>query len=244
MPDRPKVLVTRAEPGAQQTAQRLRRRGYSALVSPAIILGTVTPPPVLPLGSAGGLIFTSANGVRFFAGASGRRDLTAWCVGPATARAAHDAGFGHIQNARGNADDLAILIRHKARRKAGPLIHVANEAAAGELAARLRGDDFEVIFASLYKAMPASKLKPMAAKSLKTCDLHAVLVHSAKGARAFARLAKSFDVSAVRLVAVSEKAAQPALQLGWLSIDIAAAPNETALIAALESAAPVTIGAR
>jgi uroporphyrinogen-III synthase len=76
-PARPRILVTRSEPGASETATRLEAAGYEAVVEP--LFSIVPIDATLPDFDA--LAFTSANGVRRFAALSPRRDAAVFCVG-------------------------------------------------------------------------------------------------------------------------------------------------------------------
>lgn len=232
---RPVVLVTRAEPGAGETAARLEVMGIEAVLSPMIALSLATPLPPLPLEGAQGLLFTSANGVRFFTEVSARRDLTAWCVGPATLEAARGAGFS-AHSAQGDADDLARLVIEEADPADGPLVHVANAAAAGTLAARLDAAGFEVRFVPLYRPDPARAFSETAARALSAHGLTGVLFHSAKGADAFAALAGGLDLSRTAAIAISQRAAAPVSGLGWARLVLADHPDEDHLMAALSLA--------
>lgn len=234
MAETPRILVTRAEPGASETAMRVSALGLDPILSPALEIVATGHTPHSAIDGAAGLIFTSANGVRFFAEASLRRDLPTWCVGLATSEAAEEAGFADVRNADGDADTLFEVIA--AAPDAGPLVHVANAHAAGELAARLAGAGREVRFCPLYETVPAKALPPAAAAALKSGAVAAVLFHSARGAAAFAALAKDFDLSRTAFVAVSGKALAPALSLRPGRTAIADRPNEDRLLAALHTA--------
>jgi uroporphyrinogen-III synthase len=226
------VIITRAQPGAAETGARIAALGYVPILSSAIELRAITPPPDLSTTHTDGLIFTSANGVRFFAEMTDARTHTAWCVGPATASAAQIAGFTDMRNAHGNADDLATLIIAEAAPGAR-LLHVANEAAAGNLAATLRKAGFAVGFAAPYRAIAARALSPQAIDALSgPCT---VLIHSAKGAEAFAALAEPLAPPALSAIAVSEKAAAPLAGLCLVRLRIAAHPNEDGLMDALQA---------
>lgn len=229
-----RILVTRAEPGASETAARLTALGLFPVLSPALEIVATGRMPDAEMDGAAGLIFTSANGVRFFAEASARRDLPAWCVGPATSAAARQAGFDEVRNADGDADALFQAII--AAPDAGPLVHVANAHAAGELAARLEREGREVRFCPLYETVPARTLKPAAVTALKSGEIAAILFHSARGAEAFAELAAGYDVSHTAFIAVSAKALSPTLVLKPGFTAIAAQPNEDRLLAALHTA--------
>lgn len=95
-----RVLVTRAEGQAQETAAMLRERGAEPVLVPTIAFEPPTDPTLLSkalasLGDYGWVLFTSENGVRFFWESLTRQglDARALCaarlgaVGPGTARA-------------------------------------------------------------------------------------------------------------------------------------------------------------
>ncbi len=231
------MIVTRADPGASETVARLALAGYTPIKSPALKLRETEPAPDLDTTGLQGLIFTSANGVRFFAARCADRAPTAWCVGPATAAAARDAGFDRIVDADGASDALADRITTDADPAAGPLLHVANIAAAGDLAATLRRRGFLVDFAPLYETADADGLSDEAVETLKGGADCAVLIHSAKGAAAFSRLAGRHLHAAVSIIAVSDKASAP---LGGHHgpVMIAPKPNEDLLFRTLKQAFP------
>ena len=227
------VIVTRAEPGAAETAERVRSLGFKAIVSPALSLEAIAPAPPIDAERYDGLIFTSANGVRFFAAANEHR-TAAWCVGPATQQAAEQAGFKTIHNANGDSGDLHDLILNTCD-ETHRLLHVANEAAAGNLVSRLCAAGREVSFTALYRTQPASALTQEAMAALETGAL--VLIHSAKGARGFLEAKRGAALNAVRFVAVSKAASEPLICQGARQIICASRPNEAALMTALETTA-------
>lgn len=231
------AIITRAQPGADETAARVSALGHMPLISPALEL--VADSAAIMPDDAGidSYIFTSANGVRFFSLRRNERTKTAWCVGPATAAAARDAGFQDVQESQGNAIDLAHFIAARLTPSRRPLLHVANAAAKGDLAATLSGLDIETVFAPLYRAETAKTLSIPVQKTLQATLPALALVHSAKGATAFASLAKDFPTDHLSAIAISVKAAQPLMELGVGEIHIARAPNEDGLFYALRLAA-------
>lgn len=228
----PFVIVTRAEPGASQTAKRVNDLGCAVIKSPAISLQLAEPVPELALERAAGLIFTSANGVRFFAQVSAERSITAWCVGPATFSEAESAGFQDIRNADGDSRDLIELIKREADKRAGHLVHIANTAAAGNVRGELTDIGFDVRFAGLYTPVDTARLSPGATEAIYSEVPICVLIHSAKGAKSFARLAQNNPYKNLTFICVSESAAAPILGLG--QTQIAARPNEEELLRALK----------
>lgn len=229
------VIITRAEPGNAQTASRLATAGMPYICAPMLVLEP-TGQDLPDLGSVQGLLFTSANGVRAFCDVSDRRDLMVWCVGPATLAEAQERGFSGCENGDGDGEDLARLVLEKADPEAGGFVHIANEAAAGKLAERLRNGGHEVRFAPLYRANPVPSVSKLVLDELEMGGPCAVLVHSAKGARAFAAHMAGMDLHRHILVAVSEAAAAPLAGAGFGHVAIAERPNEDHLLAALFTA--------
>ncbi|MFM8753174.1 MAG: uroporphyrinogen-III synthase, partial [Phenylobacterium sp.] len=119
---RPAVWITRAEPGASETAARTSALGFRPVVSP--LLETVDlPAAAAALACDGPLAFTSANGVRAFARLSPRRTGPVYVVGSATAAAARAAGFPAIREGGGDVTGLAARIL--ADPPAGEVLHAS-----------------------------------------------------------------------------------------------------------------------
>jgi len=231
-----KVLVTRAEPGAFETQNRLLAAGYAPVLSPVLEL-TEKPDIRLPdPDTLSGLIFTSANGVRFFSRQNKVCRLPVWCVGPATAAAARQIGFEKVYQSSGNATQLADFILKSKQRDTRPLAHIANSAAAGKLAARLRQADQAVLFFPLYEARPVAALSAPARELLAGQTAAIILIHSAKAASHYARLAAQYCHKMHMAIAISEPAAAPLEPLGFRSIISADHPDEDNLFKTLKKA--------
>ncbi len=235
------VIVTRAAPGAQETAARLTREGYDAILSPVL---EIVPVPVDPadFSDATDIVFTSANGVRAFADlGTSPAQRTAWCVGPSTAEAARSAGFGNVIAGAGNAEDLAALIIAEQARLRGTAWHIANTAAPGELVARLSAAGIAARFAAPYETRPVASLSAGASAALTSGNDVCVLVHSAKAAAALC-VSASGRLGRASIVAISAAAASPLKGVPVGALAIAAQPNEDALFAALADAAARATG--
>ena len=214
--------------------------GFYALMSPVLELRALED--VVPdLEGIRNLVFTRANGVCFFMQAVGGMTeqvagLTAWCVGPATTRAARDSGFGLLKAGHGNADDLADLILSSSGPEDGGFLHIANSAAAGQLVAQLTNSGRDVRFQALYEAVWRGSLAPEARTALIAPDISFVLIHSAKGAEAFKAALSGVSLGSSVLVAISDAAARPLEGCGAAEVRIASQPNEEALMMALKTA--------
>ncbi|WP_284222549.1 uroporphyrinogen-III synthase, partial [Brevundimonas denitrificans] len=82
-----RVWVTRAEPGASRTADRLTARGFDPVIAPLLAIRPIPQAPPDLTGIAA-LAFTSANGVAAFGALTPDRTRPVFTVGDATAQAA------------------------------------------------------------------------------------------------------------------------------------------------------------
>lgn len=215
-----KVWITRTRPGADRTAARLKALGIDSLIDPVL---EVRPLDVaIGLGGVDALAFTSTNGVDVFSRSGAARDLPAFAVGEATAHALRGIGFAQVEAAEGT---LASLARFIAARRAGRVLALGPTEPAGDLAAMASGALVEV--RAIYETTPRRPRAALAA--LAAGDLTAVMIHSAKGARAFAA-AGGEVVAGLDVLALSSACAEPLRSLALKSIAVAPFPDDASLV--------------
>ena len=174
----------------------------------------------LDLEGMSALAFTSQNGVAMFAAVSRERDLPVFTVGDATAEAARGQGFRSVRSAGGALADLAALLIAEAPRDGWVLAPGAREP-AGDLSA-MASPAIRVRAVPVYETLDTGAVAPEA--------FDAVLVHSARAALAL----RSRGPFAGQVAVVLSAAVAEALGDGsGLEIRVAAAPDESALLAAL-----------
>lgn len=223
----PRILVTRSEPGASQTAERLIAAGYTPIIEPVFAI----EPIAADLPDFDGLAFTSANGVREFAKLSPRRDVPVFCVGARTADEALYVGFGNVASADGDVEALGLLIQDRLP-KSNRILHTGNEEARGDLAGRLRAAGFAADFVAIFRAMPASAPGPVLCAHLAGhAGFDAVLIHSPRGAAILAGFANGSQ-AALNVAAISAAAVAPLAALAGRT-EIASHPDEQSLLSAL-----------
>lgn len=214
--------MTRAEPGASRTAERLWARGFEPVVAPLIAI-TPIPQPAPDLSDVAALAFTSVNGVMAFAALTDTRDRRVFTVGDATAEAARQAGFQDVQSADGALPDLARLI--ETSRTDGDILLLTAREPSGDLAALT--PNARVRMLAVYAASETGEAAP------ETVD--AALLHSARAARALARLWPGLKTT-LPVVALSDQVAAP--MRGLTSPVVAAQPREADLLEALGNLPP------
>lgn len=199
------VWITRAQPGAAATAERVAALGHEAVVAPLLTVHDI-PDARIDLDGVTALAFTSVNGVRAFTARAEARDLRVFAVGAATAQAAKSAGFRTVLSADGDVEALAERIAQRKAELKGAVLHPGAAEPAGDLVGALRGHGVEARLAPLYETA-FSRIAPAEAQALTAAEV--VLLHSPKGAKALARLLKTTPAPHIRALGLSKAVLKP-----------------------------------
>lgn len=223
---RQRIWITRAQPGADVTAERVRALGHDPVVAPLLAV-RVLPDVAVDLRGVAALAFTSANGVRAFADASGERGLKVFAVGAATAQAARAAGFKSVLSADGDVEALAEGIAVRRGELRGAVLHPGAAEPAGDLAGSLQKHGVEARRLVLYETAPV-ELDAEAAEALVRSD--AVLLHSPRAAQVLARLLRSHPAPQMRALGLSKSVVKPLLRTPMAGKSFPPVPLEGALL--------------
>ncbi len=219
------IWITRAQSAAEATAQRVREMGHEPLIAPLIELRSVEAR--VDLTGVAALAFTSANGVRAFAEAETRRDLTVFAVGGTTAAAAKAAGFRGVLASDGDVAALAERIVSRKRELKGAVLHPGAAEPAGDLCGALTEAGIEARPLILYEAVD---LEPDEALIAALPDLDAVLLHSPRAAATLATFLKAHSTPNLRALCLSAAVAKPLAKAKLRQLASAPFPIEAALL--------------
>jgi uroporphyrinogen-III synthase len=226
-----RLLVTRPQGDGERTAARLRARGHHVTLAPLLRIEAVDFEfPRAPLSA---VVITSANAARAVARHSRREALTAltaFTVGRHTAEAARAAGFRAVECADGDKDDLAALLRTRFNESSAPLLYLAGEDRAGDLAA----GGVPLLTAVAYRAVKVERFAPDVAAALAQGALDGVLHFSRRSAQAYldcaARVGSLERALAPVHFCLSRRVAQPLAAAGAAAIRLAPRPDEAAML--------------
>jgi uroporphyrinogen-III synthase len=218
------------------SAKAVREMGHAPLLSPLLKLSAASTPASAPPDDDV-LAFTSPNAVRAFAALTDRREWRVYCTGDATAALAKALGFKGAISASGNVSDLAALLIKDAPQSVTYLsgVHIA-----GDLMGALKTAGIDANRAIIYATRPVTHMPKSVAKHLQSGEAMAVLLYSPKGARALAALLSRPEctpyIPNLSVVSLSPNVDASLGLLPFSARHIASAPNETALMRALETA--------
>jgi uroporphyrinogen-III synthase len=220
-----KVWITRAEPAASATAERVTALGHQAIVAPLLALQTLDA--TVDLTGVAALAFTSANGVRAYAALTKDRSQRVFAVGAATAEACKSAGFRQVLSAEGDVAALGARIAARKRELKGVVLHPGAAEPAGDLVGALTAAGVEARLLPLYDTAP---VKPSAETLAALGDLDVVLLHSPKAARTLALLLRRHPAPQLKALCLSPAIAKPLARAKLAGLVKASMPIESALL--------------
>lgn len=235
-----RLLVTRPERDAGETAARLIAMGHDVMLQPMLRVVFSDPPAALP--EAAALIATSRNGVRALAAwpvAAAWRAKPFFVTGEGTAQTATEAGFTDVRPGGADAAALANRIVRDLRKGDGPVVYAAARDRTGALAGGLIAAGYDVRTVEAYRAESVAALDAGAAEALRAGRIDGVLFFSRRTAVAFVAAVEAAGLSealaTIACYALSERIAEP---LGALSsaVKIAARPDFDGILALIAAA--------
>lgn len=216
-----RVLITRPQPGAARTAERLRKAGFDPVVLPLTIIKRLFFK--LPSGPFDGIVVTSAQALPLqdtsalvpFLG------IPVLAVGETTAQAAKERGFSSVTVGTGAVDGV-IGLAAGLLKPGGRLLYLCGRVRRPELEAALSDKGILIEAVETYDAMPLSYSGHELEAHLGNMPFDAVVLMSQQAATAFGALLEDqgyeqlFDKCAIvcfsaRIASVCEKL--PAHQL-------------------------------
>jgi uroporphyrinogen-III synthase len=229
-----RLLVTRPETDAERTAAALRRRGHVVVLAPLLRIEPILDAPIDTQHWAA-ILITSANAAAALAlheRKGALLDIPVFAVGDRSAEAMRAAGFGKVVSAGGAVADLMRLAVERLVPET-PLLYLAGEDRAGDVADVLGSKGFVVQTVVLYRAVVAATL-PLETIEVLAEGLDGVLHFSPRSAEAYVEAARAAGLLSRALeptqFCLSEQVALPLRRAGADRIGVAARPNEAALL--------------
>ena len=231
-----RLLVTRPEPDGERTAAVLRARGHEVMVAPLLRVAAIADAD-LGAGPHAGVIITSANAARALAAHPRRAELARLpvvAVGRRSAEAARAVGFDDVTSADGDARDLVRLVAARGSGMHAPLLYLAGEDRAADVAAELGRHGVPVRTVVVYRTVKAEAFPPSVRAELTAGTLAGVLHFSRRSAEAYLHCAEAAGTAAAALApthyCLSPQVAEPLTAAGAGSVRVAPRPDEAALL--------------
>lgn len=219
------LWVTRSAPFNLRTRRNLAELGHRSVTAPVLHIRPtgVIPPATEPTAIA----VTSAHAFRCLAPQESWRALPLFTVGEHCAAIARDSGYQDVRPACGTVSDLRDLILGSVSRF-GHVVHFGAREPAGDLVGDLARGGLSAELLVVYESIEATS-EQLKALAMGLPFAEGIIVHSPKGARVAARIARQAGWSGI-VFALSEACARPFERLPGVAVEIAPEPTEGSLM--------------
>ena len=169
-----------------------------------------------------GIIFTSANAVKFLDLKSIDKNLLCFCVGSATEKKARSAGFQNVISAEGNVENLKELVLQNFEQKDGKLIYVSGEIISIDLDQQLIREGYSIKRIVNYRTVHNQKFDENFVNELKLKIPDIVYVYSQNSALSFLNFIKMYQFESLwmntNLMCIGEKTSSILNEIKWKKI--------------------------
>jgi len=169
-----------------------------------------------------GIIFTSANAVKYLYHKNIDKNLLCFCVGSATEKKARSAGFQNVIAAEGNVGNLKELILQNFDQKDGQLIYISGETISVELDQQLTNEGYSVKRIVNYRTIYNQKFDDNFIKELMLKIPDMVYIYSQNSASSFLNFIKINQSESLwmntNLMCIGEKTSSILNEIKWKKI--------------------------
>ena len=169
-----------------------------------------------------GIIFTSANAIKFLDFKNIDKKLLCFCVGSATEKKARSVGFQNVISSEGNVNNLKELILQNFDPKDGKLIYVSGEIISFDLDQQLLKQGYNIQRIVNYKTNHNKKFDENFVKDLKLKIPDMVYIYSQNSASSFLSFIKIYQFESLwmntNLMCIGEKTSSILNEIKWKKI--------------------------
>jgi uroporphyrinogen-III synthase len=215
------ILLTRPLEDCSEMIIKFKSLGYEVSHLPLLSINKVDYKMIKFLDYRG-IIFTSANAVKFLELKKINKKILCFCVGSATETKARSVGFQNVITAEGNVENLKELILQNFDKKNGKLIYVSGETISVDLDQQLIKEGYDIKRIVNYRTTHNQKFDQNFVKELKLKIPDIVYVYSQNSALSFLNFIKTHQSETLwmdtNLMCIGEKTSSILNEIKWKKI--------------------------
>ena len=215
------ILLTRPLEDCSEIILKFKSLGHQVSHLPLLNIDKVNYDEINFLDYAG-IIFTSANAVKFLDIKRIDKKLLCFCVGSGTEKKARSVGFQNVIAAEGNVTNLKELVLQNFNQKSGKLIYVSGEIVSVDLDQQLLNEGYNVKRIVNYRTNHNEKFDENFIKELKSNVPDMVYVYSQNSALSFLKFIKIYQLENLwmnaNLMCIGEKTSSKLNEIKWKKI--------------------------
>jgi uroporphyrinogen-III synthase len=215
------ILLTRPLEDCHELILKFQSLGHEVSHLPLINIEGLKYEP-LNYSEFGGIIFTSANAVKFTDIKNIDKKTACFCVGSATEKKARSSGFQNVFAADGNVDNLKELILLNFNSSEGKLLYISGEVISSNLDQDLISNGYTIERIINYKAKSIEKYDEDFIEKLKLKMPEITYVYSQNSAINFLKIIKNYQLETLwmntNLMCIGEKTSSILNEIKWKKI--------------------------
>ena len=215
------ILLTRPLEDCSEMILKFKSLGHQVSHLPLLIVEKVNY-ELINFSSFGGIIFTSANAIKFLDLKSIDKKILCFCVGEATEKTARNNGFQNVIAAEGNVENLKELILQNFDKKDGSLIYISGETVSTDLDQQLLKVGYNVKRIVNYRTLHNKNFNEKFVTELKQKMPDIVYVYSQNSAASFLNYIKLQQLESLwmntNLMCIGEKTSSILNEIKWKKI--------------------------
>ncbi len=215
------ILLTRPLENCSEMILRLQSLGHNVSHLPLLNIEKMNYEEI-NFFDYGGIIFTSANAVKFLNLNKINKDITCFCVGDITEKKARSVGFQNTIAAEGNVENLRELILQNYESKNIPLLYVSGETISTDLDKQIKNEGYSIKRIINYRVSHNQKFNDNFVNELKANIPDIVYVYSQNSAYSFLNFIKVHQSENIwmntNLMCIGEKTSSILNEIKWKKI--------------------------
>ena len=215
------ILLTRPIEDCSEMILKFKSLGHQVSHLPLLIIEKMNYEKIKFL-EYGGIIFTSANAIKFLDSNELDKNIICFCVGNITEKKARAAGFQNTISAEGNVSNLKELILQNYETKDKPLLYVSGETISVDLDKQLLNEGCNVKRIINYRVSHNQKFDENFIKELKMNMPDIVYVYSQNSASSLLNFIKIYRTENIwmdtNLMCIGEKTSSILNEIKWKKI--------------------------
>ena len=215
------ILFTRPLEDCHEMILKFQSLGHEVSHLPLINIEGLKYEP-LTYSEFRGIIFTSANAVKFFDIKNIDKKIACFCVGSATEKKAKNSGFQNVFAADGNVNNLKELILQNFNSSEGRLLYVSGEVISSNLDQDLVSSGYTIERIISYRTNPIEKYDEDFIEKLKLKMPAITYIYSQNSAINFLKIIKNYQLETLwmntNLMCINEKASSILNEIKWKKI--------------------------
>ena len=215
------ILLTRPLDDCSEMILKFKSLGHQVSHLPLIRIEKVNYEKI-NFSDYGGIIFTSANAIKFLNSEKLDKNIKCFCVGDATEKKARSIGFQNTIAAEGNVTNLKELIIQSYESKNKELLYVSGETISVDLDQQLVSEGFNIKRIINYRVNHNQKFDDKFVNELKLNMPEIVYIYSQNSASSFLNFITIYQTDNLwmntNLMCIGEKASSILNEIKWKKI--------------------------